>query len=248
MNKLLFATALAAAAFASSQALAQTSGYVGVSSSVSQIQVAGAEDTATGVGVSGAVAFPLGDSLAVQLDAGYSDSDEADGAFTGTAHLLGNVGDDIRVGAFVGGAEVMDETAIAGGVEGQVNYDRATLAANAAYGTVDDLDLDIWGVSGEGRFFLTDDVRIDAGLGWASADADGFEAEGWTAGVGGEARFVGPFSVFLAYDYAELDELDVSANTVTLGLRVNFDGSLKERDRSGPSFRGIGNLLQVARF
>ena len=142
----------------------------------------------------------------------------------------------MRVGAFVGAAEFADETAVAGGVEGQVNYDRVTLAANAAYGTVDEFDLDIWGVSGEARFFASDNFRIDGGLGWASADADGFEAEGWTAGLGG------------AYNYAELDELDVAANTITLGMRFSFDGSLKERDRAGASFGGIQNLLTIASF
>ena len=249
MKKLLFASAMAAAAtLTATSALAQVTGYAGFSGSTSEVQVSGVEANADAVGVHGAVFAPINETLGVQFDASYTDAEDADGVLAGTAHLIGNLGDQMRVGAFVGAAEFADETAVAGGVEGQVNYDRVTLAANAAYGTVDEFDLDIWGVSGEARFFASDNFRIDGGLGWASADADGFEAEGWTAGLGGEARFYGPASVFLAYNYAELDELDVAANTITLGMRFSFDGSLKERDRAGASFGGIQNLLTIASF
>lgn len=248
MKKILFASAMAAATLMSTSALAAATGYAGFSGSTTEVQVLGVEENVDAVGVHGAVFAPINDTLGVQVDASYTDAEEADGVLAGTVHLVGELGEEMRVGAFVGAAEFADETAIAGGVEGQVNYEKVTLAGNVAYGTVDEFDLDIWGVAGEARFFASDNFRIDGGLGWASADAEGFEAEGWTAGIGGEARFYGPASVFLAYNYAEVDELDVSANTITLGMRFSFDGSLKERDRAGASFGGIQNLLTIASF
>ena len=57
-----------------------------------------------------------------------------------------------------------------------------------------------------------------------------------------------PVSVFGGYSHAELNDLDVSINTVTVGIRVNFGGTLRDRDRSGPSFSGAESLLSVAAF
>lgn len=248
MKKILFATAMAAATLTATSALAAATGYAGVSGSTTKVQVSGDEAHVDALGVHGAVFAPINETIGIQVDASYTDAEDSEGVAVGTVHLIGDLGEQMRIGAFVGAAEVADETAIAGGVEGQVHYDRVTLAANAAYATVDEYDLDVWGLSGEARFFVNDNVRIDGGIGWASADAEGFEAEGWTAGLGAEARFYGPASVFLAYNYAEADELDVTANTITLGMRFSFDGSLKERDRAGASFGGIQNLLTIASF
>ena len=171
MKKVLFATAMTAATLMSTSALAAATGYAGFSGSTSEVQVSGVEANADAVGVHGAVFAPINETIGVQVDASYTDAEDADGVLAGTVHLVGDLGDQMRVGAFLGAAEFADETAIAGGVEGQVNYEKVTLAGNVAYGTVDEFDLDIWGVAGEARFFASDNFRIDGGLGWASADA-----------------------------------------------------------------------------
>lgn len=249
MKKILFASAIAAAAFASSTAFAQVSGYGGVALNWGQAQVAGDDEDFSGVTASGAVLAPMGSGLAVQADAAYVDSADMDGALSGAVHLIGNVGDDMRVGAYVAASEVQDETALGGGVEGQVQFDNSTLAATAGYAKVDEFDVSGWGLNGEYRYFVNDNVRIDGSLGWASLDTPLGNTEAWGAGLGGEFKQANsPLSVFGGWAYTEDKDFDVSANTFTIGLRYNFGGSLKERDRSGPSFNGANGILSLANF
>jgi hypothetical protein len=249
MKKILFASAIAAAAFASSTAFAQVTGYGGVAVNWGQVQVSGAEDNFSGVTASGAVLAPVGAGLAVQADAAYVDSADMDGALSGAVHLIGNVGEDMRVGAFVSASEVDNETALGGGFEGQAQFDNSTLAATIGYAKVDEFDVSGWGVNGEYRYFFTDNVRVDGSLGWASFDTPLGDTEAWAAGLGAEFKQANsPLSVFGGWSYTEANELDVAANTFTLGLRYNFGGSLKERDRSGPSFDGANGILSLANF
>jgi hypothetical protein len=252
MRKALFATAMTVAVLGASPAFAQATGYVGAAVNWGEVQVAGEEANGEGYTLSSAVSAPIGAALSVQADAAYADSfdnDDVDGVLSGSAHLVGNLGEDMRLGAFVTAADVADETALGGGVEGQVNFERSTLAGTAAYATVDELDIDAWGLSGEYRFFATDNFRIDGSLSWASIQTPIGDTEAWGAGLGGEFKPADSmFSVFGGWNYTEADELDVAANAFALGVRVNFGGSLMDRDRSGPSFNGAGSLLSLANF
>lgn len=248
MKKTLFATAFTVAALACAPAFAQATGYVGVSAGYGEAEFGGFEADGEAFGVEGAVAAPISERLSVQVGASYSDAESTDGVFAGSAHLIGEL-DGGRIGGFVGMADVMDETLVMGGVEGQAHLEQVTLAGTLTYGTVDDLDLDLWGVGAEARFFASDNFRIDGSLGWVSLDAGGGEADAWTAGVGGEYQFAGPVSVFGGYTHVEINDFDASADVFSVGVRFNFGGgALRDRDRAGASFGGAQALASIAAF
>ncbi len=249
MRKTLFASVAAAVTFAALPAFA-ASGYAGAAVNWGEVQVAGDDDWDVGYNVSGSVSAPISEAMSVQADASYSDAEDSDGVFSGALHLVGDLDGGIRVGAFVAGADVQDETLFGGGLEGQVQFERSTLGATVAYATIDDLDVDMWGIGGDYRFFVNDNLRVDGGLSWASIDTPIGDTEAWGAGVGGEFKPSNtPFSVFGGWSYSEADELDVSANTFSLGVRVSFgNATLKDRDRDGPSFNGANGLLSLASF
>jgi hypothetical protein len=249
MNKILFASAIAAAALASTSAFAQVSGYAGAAVNWGQAQVPGDDQDFNSLSASAAVLAPITTGLAVQADAAYVDSADMDGALSGALHLIGNVGDDMRVGAFVSASQFDDETALGGGVEGQAEFDSSTLAATIGYAKVDEFDVSAWGVNGEYRYFVNDNIRVDGSLGWASFDTPLGNSEAWGAGLGAEFKqAASPLSVFGGWSYTEDKDFDVAANTLTIGVRYNFGGSLKERDRTGPSFDGANGILSLANF
>jgi len=249
MKSVLFAAVATVATLAAAPAFA-ASGYAGAAVNWGNVQVAGDDDWGVGYNVSGAVSAPVSQAVSIQAEAAYADAEDADGVFSGALHLVGDLDGGMRVGAFVAAAEVADETAIGGGVEGQVQFERSSLSANAAYATVDDLDVDIWGLGGDYRFFVNDNLRIDGGASWASIDTPIGSTEAWGVGAGAEFKPEStPFSVFGGWSYAEADEIDVSANTFSLGIRVSFgNATLKDRDREGPSFNGANGLLSLGSF
>lgn len=248
MKTTLFATAFAVAAMTCAPAFAQVTGYADVSYSRASVEVLGTEGHADGMSLTGALAAPVGASLQVQAGLTYSDTNVGDDTFAGTVHLVGAPSEQTRLGGFLSAAEVGSDTGVAGGVEGQYGFDRVTLAGNVAYATVDGMDLDIWGVNTEARLFATDDFRIDGSLGWASADDGAVDVQAWIIGVGAEAAVAGPISVFVGYSHTAMDDIDLTADVATIGLRYNFGGSLKDRDRSGANFIGAQGLLSLASF
>jgi hypothetical protein len=246
MKSVLFATAAAVVALAAVPAFAETAptGYVGATYSKTNSDDLGDADT---WGLNGSVAFGASDKIGVQLDAGYANTD-VDGlgsadAWGAAAHVFTR-NDSWAAGGFVGLTDTDSTTGWNLGVEGQKYLDNVTLAGAVGYGKVDDLDLDYWSVGGEARYFVTDNFRLSGNLGWSKVNAFDTDSDLWSVGVGGEYQFSkAPVSIYAAYNHADANDFDVTADTFLVGVRYNFGGTtLKSRDRSGASFTNLTGL------
>ncbi len=237
MKSLLLVTA-ALAAFAAAPALAQDGpvGSVGVSYGNSEAELGGLSADSDAWGVDGVVAMPAFGEWTVTLAGNAADSDD-DTIFAGTAHLTTLVGSDLRIGGFVGAADVADETALTAGFEAQKYLSRATLTGVVAYTTADDVDLDVWSVGGDAAFYVTDALRLNAGVSWMTIDDA--DIDGFTYGVGAEYQIANsPFSVTAGLSHSDIEDLDVDSWNV--GLRYSFGGGLQARDRAGAALPGSG--------
>ena len=241
MKSLLLVTS-ALAAFAAAPALAQDGpvGSVGVSYGNSEAELGGLSADSDSYGIDGVVAMPAFGDWTVTVAANVSQFDDGgsdDTALAGAAHLTTLVGSDLRIGGFVGAADVADETALTGGFEVQKYLSKATLTGVVAYTTADDVDLDVWSVGGDAAFYVTEALRLNAGVSWMTIDDA--DADGFTYGVGAEYEIArSPFSVTAGYSHSDIEALDVDSWTV--GLRYSFGGGLQARDRAGAALPGSG--------
>lgn len=250
MKTKLLLTAAIGFGLLASPALAQVTGTVGVNAAHSEAESNGFEADDDSYGLNGGVSIPVGGSLSVLLDASWSHADEADAdLLAGTAHLITR-NDSHAFGGFVGLADVDDENALIGGGEYAKFFSNSTLAVGAGYGQLDDADVDLYGINGEYRFFFTDNLRLDAGLGWTKADGQGGDADVITAGLGVEYRIPGsPVSIGANYLHGEADDFDLESDVFGITARWDFgNGSLKARDRTGNTFGqfgGVGGALSL---
>jgi hypothetical protein len=153
---------------------------------------------------------------------------------------------DGLIGGFAGVETSDDITFWGAGVDAQVNLAPATsLYGQAGYGTSDDLgDADFWTVRGEIRHFVRDNFRLQGSLGYTRIDARGGDADAWNAGVEAEYQFAEtPFSVVVGYDHFDSNDIDTNADTLRVGVRYTFGGTLKDRDQSGASLGSVGRLF-----
>ncbi len=239
MKSLLLVTS-AIAAFAAAPALAQDGpvGSIGVNYGNTEIDLGGVGGDADSWAVDGVVAMPAFGDWTVTLAASGSEFEDADDTtLVGTAHLTTLVGSDLRVGGFLGAADVLDETALTGGFEVQKYLANATLTGVVAYTTADDVDLDAWSVGADAAFYVTPALRLNAGLSWMTIDDA--DVDGVTYGVGAEYEIANsPFSVTAGLSHSDLEDIDV--DSWTLGLRYSFGGGLQARDRAGAALPGSG--------
>lgn len=237
MKSLLLVTA-SIAAFAAAPALAQEGpvGSVGVSYSDSELELGGLSADSDAWAVDGVVAMPAFGEWTVTLAGAVADSED-DTVSSGNVHLTTLVGSNLRIGGFVGAADVADETALTAGFEAQKYLSRATLTGVVAYTTADDVDLDVWSVGGDAAFYVTDALRLNAGVSWLTIDDA--DVDGFTYGVGAEYEIANsPFSVTSGYSHSDIEDLDI--DTWTVGLRYSFGGGLQARDRAGAALPGSG--------
>lgn len=233
MRNLFLGAAAMMAMAAPGVASAQT-GYVGLD--YTNVDIDGA-DSQDAFGVSGSVAL----TGHVAIDAGVSDSDDST-AWGATGHLFQNDSQALY-GVFAGVSDNDVSTTWAAGVEGQYYMNNVTWAGAISYANNDDADIDAWGVNGEGRYFINDNFRLEAGLGYfdlgGSADDSAI-----TAGFGGEYQFAAaPVSVGLGYSHLEFDTADASADAVSATVRYNFGGgTLSDRDHSGAGLAGLSGI------
>ncbi len=177
-----------------------------------------------------------------EVDLGLSDSDASDSAYSIAGHLFSR--DDSHLfGGFVSLSDSDGSTSWTGGVEGNLYLDNLTLAGAVGYGSNSDLDTDGYGINTQARIFPTENFRLQGNLGWTSLDIAGFDEDVITYGVGGEFQLSAvPISLTLDWNKADADTTGISADTVTFGVRYNFGGTLRDRDRTGPSQAGLTGL------
>lgn len=218
-------------------AAAQT-GYVGV-------QYGNSDNGTTDsdfYGAEGAVAFAGSGSIVFEVNASYTDIDQGDAGYGLVGHVYSR-NDDTLFGGFVGVSGSDNNDGYIVGLEANKYYTNWTLAGAVAYADADN-GSDGYGVNAEGRFFVNDNFRLDARLGWANIDTGAGDSDGFAYGVGGEYQLASvPVSFTARYGTIDTDNGDV--DTLSVGLRYNWGGTLRDRDRNGASqasIVGIGGL------
>lgn len=247
MKTQLFAAAAIAVVAFSAPAFAQQVGSVGAAVNYSDIETNAFGADGTSVKIDGSVAVPVGAAwtVAVNGDVSVSDNDISDETVaSGAVHLTTKIGDSWRVGGFTALSRPGNDTLWAVGAEAHKYLANVTLSGLAAYGQSNDLDADLYAVRGEARYFVTDDFRLDAGLGYSKLDTL-IEADAWDAGVGGEYKFANTgWSTFGKYTHTESEDLaDLKSDAVKVGVRYTFGGSLKARDAAGADLIDAGTLF-----
>lgn len=247
MKTLIIGALSAAALLAVAPAANAGTGYVGAAYTRTNVDAGLGSDDTDGYAIDGAWAFEPSAGLGVEIDAGYADADGSNNeAYGATAHVNAR-NDSYLFGGFVGLASVADDNVWSAGLEGQKYYDNVTLAGAVGYANADDADADIYGADAQVRYFLSDNFRIQGALGYAKVEAGPADDNVWSLGAGGEYQFASvPVSVFGGYTHAEFDDADVSSDAFTVGVRYNFGGTLKDRDRKGASLAGLSSLISAA--
>jgi hypothetical protein len=245
-TKLLAATALIAAAV-SAPAFAQNVGSVGAAVNYTDVDSKLFNGNGSSVVIDGSVAIPLKGAWTVTAngDVSISDNDLSDDTIaSGAAHLTAKVGDSWRVGGFTALSRPANDTLWAVGAEAHKYLSNVTLSGLTAYGQSNDLDADLYTVRGDVRYFVSDNLRLDAGAAWSRIDTN-INADLWDVNVGGEYKFANSgWSTFAKYTHSESNDLaDLNADAVKIGLRYTFGGSLKDRDRAGADLVSAGDLF-----
>lgn len=145
----------------------------------------------------------------------------------------------------------LNRTAV--GAEAQAFFDQLTVYGQLGLQTlgpdyVGALDLDGWFITGEVRYFLTPDFKIEAHAGRSElsySDVLSLQFETVNAGIGAEYKLADlPLSIFAQYDYttSSLTLLDASIDShrVLVGLKFNMGKeTLQDRDRNGASLKPL---------
>lgn len=255
MKKLLLSAAMLAGltALAAAPAMAQATGHVGVTVGSLNLDSGGPDTDVDIMGVDGAVAFNVGQGLVLQGNVALSHLDDP----VDDENLSGSVNFGMRNASYALGAYIVakdnnliDDTFLGFGGEYVYYMPQMTLSVGAGFGSYDDADADLYGVSGVGRYFFSDNFRVDGKIGYTNIDS-GAEADGIGLGIGGEWKPDNfPISLTASYDWQSLDGgggADTDVTAWTIGARFDFgNGTLKARDRSGTSFRAAAGLDTAA--
>ncbi len=241
MRNWIIAAAALVAVVAPGVAAAQT-GYVGAVYGNVDPDGAGDEDF---YGIEGAVAFSGSGSIVFEVDASIVDADDSDTSYGLTGHVLMR-NDSHAVGGFIGLADSENsDTTWFGGLEANKYFDQWTLAGAVFYGNNDDNDVDGYGINVEGRYFVQDNLRLDANIGYGQVDTGVGDDDVTTYGVAAEYQLAS-FPVSFTAGYHTFDSDAAEADVWSIGIRYNFGGqTLRDRDRSGAS---QASLTSVGRF
>lgn len=244
-NWIIGATAALLAVAAPSVAAAQT-GYAGVI--YGNVDVDTAADDEDRYGAEGAVAFAGSGSIVFEVDAAVTDGDDTDTAYGLTGHVYSR-NDSHLFGGFIGVADSdAADTTWYGGIEANKYFTNWTLAGAVFYGNNDDNDVDGYGANVEGRFFVHDNFRVDANVGYASVDAGAAgDNDVMIYGVGGEYQLA-QFPVSFTAGYSTTDSDFGDADVWSLGVRYNWGGTLRDREHNGASQARLTNLGSVFAF
>lgn len=150
------------------------------------------------------------------------------------------------LGGFVGVSHSGGATLYGGGIEGQANLSAATLYGTIGYGKVDDtVDSNLFAARLEGRYFVTENFRLNASIGYLRQSANGASSKAVVSGVGAEYQLGAiPASINVGYQHANASGSNVEGNTIRVGLRWALNGqTLAARDRVGPSLANFSDIF-----
>jgi hypothetical protein len=245
MKKFLLGAAAALAIAVPGAAAAQT-GYLDLGYSSSEGDVAGLDVEGDGWTFGGATAFQATDGIGAQLDATLGESEDTTSWNIG-GHLFSR-SDSYLFGAFVnygntdpdGGGDFGAWTL---GLEGQWYASRTTFDWAVSYSDAEDLDATFTGADVGVTHFITDNFSFGGGLGFGNVEVTGFDTDTLTYGLGAEYQFAStPFSVYGGWTHFDLEDFDTEADTLSVGVRYNWGGSLFERNRNGASLARGGGI------
>lgn len=145
------------------------------------------------------------------------------------------------IGGFGGDYSADDVYRWSIGPEGQVYFGNFTLYGQAYFGQFTDGSeaVDIWGVRGVARYFVTENLRLDGELGHHTLDLGPVDLDTFTAAAQVSYRFTGsPLTVFGRYQYENLSisasPIDLDIHKYVVGLRLTFGAdTLLAEDRNG---------------
>jgi hypothetical protein len=233
-------------------AQAETNGYLGATWGSVDVEspIGDADDDV--IGIDGAVAFGGNGGLGFELDASYASFDEADSNNASVAgHVFGRNASHL-FGAFASYTDADDTTFWSAGIEAEKYLSNWTLAGSLGLGKLEedvlDTETDLWGVNGEARYFVNDNLRLEAGLGWSYLNVDAapgdVDDDAISYNLGAEWQFSGaPISLLAGWSQTESDESEIENSALTVGARWNFGGgTLKDRDRTGASLAGLSRV------
>jgi len=248
MKKYLLGAAAALAIVAPGVASAQ-SGYVDLGFASTD---AGTSDIDT-TQIGGAYAWGGNGTVGFQIDGLIGTHEYDAGGDVDTYNLGGHV--FVRdtghlIGGFVnfGSADfggVFDYDYYTLGAEGAIYMSRTTLNGTLSWSDSSDLDTSLTALDLGLTHFVTDNFSIGGNVGFGEIDG-GSDFTGF--GIGGEYQFASfPVSLYGGWNTTDYDGFE--ADTLSLGVRYNFGGTLFDRDRSGASqsrnggFGRLGGIL-----
>ncbi|MBC7769702.1 MAG: hypothetical protein H7124_13055 [Phycisphaerales bacterium] len=232
--------AAASALFVTTPALAQSGGHVGVNLSTTETESSEGDtwqiDAAFG-GASGAVGY--------QIDGAFGNSDFGSGSDVDQNTLAGHLywnGEGWRLGGVIaqtnfdaGSGISAEETAY--GVEGTFNLGaNAVLLGSYTIGEAEIIsEVDTSNVDLGLNYYFADNFRAGVSAGAGSLDTGIAEIDTSSFGVSAEWQpWTTPVSFGVSYDTFSVDDVFGDFNTLMIGARYNWGGSLRERDNATP--------------
>jgi hypothetical protein len=249
MKKYLLGAAALLAISAPGVAAAQT-GHVDLSYQNTEADIGGLDGEGEGWNLGGSTAWGCDGTVGVQLDGSLSNADDVSAWGVGghlfsrnTNHLIG--GFATYGNTDIDGGDDVDAWAV--GLEGQYYFARTTLDGALTYSEADDLDAELTAVDAGLTHFFTDNFSLGGNLGFGNIEGLGGDADVSTFGVTSEYQFASaPISIFGGWQHTEIDDFDADADTLSIGVRYNWGGTLLDRNRSGASLARGGGLGRYA--
>jgi hypothetical protein len=245
MKKFLLGAA-AALAIAAPGAAAAQSGYVDLGYASTEAEVGGLDVEGDGWQLGGAAAWDGQGTVGVQLDAAVGEAEDVSNYSIG-GHLFSR-SDSYLFGGFAnygnvdpdGGADFDLWTV---GFETQWYMNRTTLDGALSYSEAEDADATLTALDLGLTHFATDNLSFGGNVGVGELELLGVDADALSYGLGAEWQFASaPVSVFGGWQHADIDDFNSDADTLSIGVRYNWGGSLFERNRSGASLTRGGGL------
>lgn len=247
MKYLLSAAVGVLAVSLAGQAAAAPVGHVGANYAYTDVDTDFGDAETDGGQVEGAVAFAVG-GLTAAIDGQVGDAqDDGQSATMALTGHINTTGEASRYGAFLGVQDVSGVDTWVVGAEGLFTLSPSVnVYVQGGYGWSDEVDdLDVWAARVEARWFVSDNFRLDAGMGAASLGDGSNDVSAYNFAAGAEYQFAGtPWSIHGGYEYLWADDLaNLDANIVSVGARYTFGGSLRDRENAGATLGSVSKLL-----